>query len=53
MIDGDCVIEVAGGKICRDKNKMLMQLDKLLNNYYSKDLYNKGYLSHSGNNIKN
>ena len=47
---GDCIIEVAGGRICRDKNKMLMQLDKLLSNYYSKDLYNKGYLSHSGNN---
>ena len=50
---GDCIIEVSGGRICRDKNKMLMQLDKLLSNYYAKDVYNKGYMSYSSNNIKN
>ncbi|AEI88717.1 MAG: Flagellar biosynthesis/type III secretory pathway protein FliH [Candidatus Midichloria mitochondrii] len=44
---GDCAIEVDGSKISRDWSKLLIQLDRLLSNYYAKNLDSEGYITHS------
>ncbi|MDJ1257172.1 MAG: hypothetical protein MRQ07_00735 [Candidatus Midichloria sp.] len=44
---GDCAIEVDGSKISRDWSKLLIQLDRLLSNYYAKNLDSESYITHS------
>jgi len=53
MKPGDCSIEFSGGKIVKDKSKLLFQLEHLLNNYYEKKLESVDYVAHIGSDVKN